>query len=148
MYSCKEVRQFCNRNLPCASCARKGKDCHRLPGTQVARRYLRRGPNRILNDASYTDNTDGADDPDTIYLHMAGVLESPLLQSRPRGRPPKSGVWVKKEVSNRVKRERDIKDVPMINLIDPQEGKPPGIRKPEVWCEVKYPISLFYGNIP
>lgn len=55
--------------------------------------------------------------------------------------PKPKRLWVKKEVMNKVvnkvKKERDTKEATIINLIDPQEGKPPGIRRPEVWCEVR-----------
>lgn len=117
--SCKEVRQFCNRNLPCSNCVARGKDCHRPPGLQPARVFAHRGPARraLLDDIS-----------------------SPT--------PKTKRVWAKKEVANKVKKEKEIKvkkekdtkDATTINLIDPQEGKPPGIRRPDVWCEVSCSI--------
>lgn len=129
MCSCKDIRQFCDRNLPCAACTRRGKNCERQPGLQLAKRHALR-PRKKASEIAYdTDDSDSAD-----------TLESPqlLLKPRPRGRPPKSGVWAKKEVMNRVKKERDTKEITVINLVDPQEGKPPGIRKPDVWCEVRH----------
>lgn len=114
IFSCKEIRQFCNRNLPCAGCVTRGKDCHRPPGLQPARIFARRKSGR-----------------------------KPLLDDTSSPTPKTKRVWVKKEVMSKMKKERDTKDATIINLIDPQEDKPPGIRRPDVWCEVRCPIMLF-----
>lgn len=137
--SCLEARQFCDRNFPCLRCTTRRKDCSRLPGLIPAKR---RGRRRTRGQTSGND---------AIYLQSPQLVEafgSLELQQQPkrRGRPPKpligpTRLWPKKEVMNKVKKEKDIKEV--INLIDPQEGKPPGIRKPEVWCEVRYSAGSF-----
>lgn len=148
-FSCLERRQFCNRNTPCDFCTSRGQTCTRDSGLNYAKERQKRGPNKL----------DNADDASQILK----LSQSPQPQKR-RGRPPgalhpassatllsngtlgfmltatpRQNTWAKKAVMNKIKKEKDIREVSIINLIDPQGDKPPGIRRPEVWCEVRFP---------
>lgn len=154
-FSCLESHFFCNRKMPCHRCTAWGVECSRAEGLVPAR------PKQVRE-------KDKDQSPDITEFMVPEFLEFSLSSPRIKrqGRPVKplfpylplpdgisspsavatpraEKLWAKKRSTNKIKKEKDIQEVPMINLINPQEDKPPGIRRPEVWCEVRQKLVPF-----
>ncbi|RPB05055.1 hypothetical protein L873DRAFT_940586 [Choiromyces venosus 120613-1] len=120
-YSCLKLNVFCDRNQPCSRCQLAGCDCSRKPGWTPA------NPKQQPTERSATL-------PPLPEASPSRRLENPSLQDTlaTRGRPRKSDVKIKREIKQ-AKKEKP----PLLSSMDLQKDKPPGIRKPEVWCETR-----------
>lgn len=114
---CLKVRQFCDRRTPCDRCSNVGSKCTRDEGLVPARlksqdEFLQFSPRKRVRQAWKPPN------------------QNPIAPKIKKTR-------VKREVMNRPHVEYSSQEMSMI-LHDPQVDKPPGIRRPEIWCEVRF----------
>ncbi|PWW78946.1 hypothetical protein C7212DRAFT_350198 [Tuber magnatum] len=143
---CLGTRAFCDRAQPCSKCERSKQECLREPGLVPARPKQQRSkqgdPDPRLNAQTLMlTKLRSATLPPPLEISSGGDLEILPSQNTPvtkRGRPRKSDVSgeIESEAKSEVKETKKVKPL-LWSSIDFQKGKPPGIRKPEVWCETR-----------
>ncbi|KAG0136625.1 hypothetical protein HOY82DRAFT_50336 [Tuber indicum] len=132
---CGELRYFCDRALPCGRCVRAGREreCKRESGWMPARPKQQRIKQGDDARAALPPH------PGASSSKNLGDLSLQSTSVTRRGRPRKSDVRggeIKSETKNEINEMKKVKPL-LWSSIDFQKNKPPGIRKPEVWCETR-----------
>ncbi|KAH0604676.1 uncharacterized protein H6S33_006344 [Morchella sextelata] len=144
-HKCLKVRQFCDRRTPCDRCSKGGTECTRDEGLVQAKIVKTEQKDEFFPFSSPTPETSSqrkrvrqAWKPPNHVPQLSNETQNPIAPKVKRTR-------VKREVMNRHQVEYSSQEMSMI-LHDPQADKPPGIRRPEIWCESRQELceSLTY----
>jgi hypothetical protein len=112
------LRQFCDRGLPCSRCANSGRQCIRSEGLQRAIPQQKRKRSTVEKESRPHQQ---------VPKKRPNETKDDEKAPRKKGRPKALKLETTETVKARVK---------VIDLVDYQSGKPAGIGRPMVWCEV------------